>query len=104
MKKRSRRKKLWSFFLLDILKTTFLIMRNLIQKWILSDPFFQNQDTYFDFQKRVGEASPPLSPHSCTPDVISHVTCSLQFQEFCQPLLVSSTDSLNPLNVSVALI
>ena len=33
-------------------------------RWIQSEPFFQNQSTFFDFQKR--EAKAPLHP-SCAP-------------------------------------
>ena len=45
-------------------------MGNLIQTWIQSGLFFQNQGTFFDFQKRTGEAFLP-SPPSCTPVSIS---------------------------------
>ena len=44
-------------FLLHTLKTTFW-MKDLTQGWILLWPFYQNQVTFFDFQKKVGEASP----------------------------------------------
>ena len=51
-------------FLLDPLKTAFL-MENLIQKWILSCPFFQNQGIFFDFQENGRDASP--LPPCCGP-------------------------------------
>ena len=35
-------------------------MESLIQRWIQLGPFFQNQGTFFYFQKRAGKASPPL--------------------------------------------
>ena len=36
--------------------------------------FFQNQDTTFGFQKRVGETSPlPLGPPTCAPDIYIYV-------------------------------
>ena len=37
-------------------------MENLTQRWIQSGPFFQNQGTFFDSQKRAGEP-PPGAPH-----------------------------------------
>ena len=46
-------------FLLDSLKTTFL-MEDLTQEWTKLGPFFQNQGIFFDFQIRLGEASPTL--------------------------------------------
>ena len=51
--------KIWHIFLLDTLKTTFW-MEQITQWWIQPGPFFQNQDTFFYFQKRAGEASSPL--------------------------------------------
>ena len=56
-KRKLRREKFWNFFLLDTLKTTFW-MENLTQRWIQPRPSFQNQGTFFNFQKRAGEASP----------------------------------------------
>ena len=44
-------------------------MENLTQRWIQSGPLFQNQGTFFDFQKRAGEASAPSLP-SCAPDTL----------------------------------
>ena len=54
------------FFLLDTLKTTFC-MEDLTQGWTQLEPFFQTQGTFFDFQKRVGEAYPPPPPPSYAP-------------------------------------
>ena len=34
-------------------------MVNLIQRWIRNQAILLNQGTFFDFQKRAGEASPP---------------------------------------------
>ena len=45
------------FFFLDTLKTTSS-MEKITQRWIQSGLFFQNQGTFFDFQKRAGETSP----------------------------------------------
>ena len=36
-------------------------MENLPQGWIQSGSFFQNQGTFFNFQKRAGEVSPPVA-------------------------------------------
>ena len=53
--------KILEFLLLDTLKITFW-MENLTLRWTLIGPFFfQNQDTFSDFQKKEGEAS-PISP------------------------------------------
>ena len=49
-------------FLLDILKTTFLI-ENLTQRWTQSGPFFKKSAHFFSMFKQVGEAS--LLPSNC---------------------------------------
>ena len=36
----------------------YIYIQNLTQKWTKSGLFFQNQDTFSDFRKRAGEASP----------------------------------------------
>ena len=77
------------FFLLDTLKATFL-MESLTQRRTQSRPFFQNQGTFFDFQKGTGEASLP------PPLVLCQFTCFLNQHAFyfvnntvvCQALLV----------------
>ena len=56
------------FFLLDTPKTTFW-MKDSTQGWTQLGPFFQNQGTFFDFQKRVGEASPTSPSPSCKLDL-----------------------------------
>ena len=40
-------------------------MENLTQRWIKSGPFFQNKGSFFDFQKRAGEVSPPSPLNVC---------------------------------------
>ena len=40
-------------------------MANLTYGWTQSEHFLQNQGTFFDLQKRAGEASPP----SCAPEI-----------------------------------
>ena len=40
------------------------VVETCLKKWLLG-PFFQNQGTFFDFQKRAGEAFP--LPPSCVP-------------------------------------
>ena len=41
----------FAFFSLDTLKTTFR-MEKITQSWIQSGPFFQNQGTFLDFEKK----------------------------------------------------
>ena len=66
--KNARRKgpegKILEFFFLDTLKTRFL-MEYLTQHY--QSLFSQNQGNFLDFQKRTGEASPPLPTLSCAP-------------------------------------
>ena len=61
----SRRGKVWSFFILDTVKTTFR-MKNLTQRWKQSGPSFPKLEHFSNLQKRAWEISPPLPP-SCTP-------------------------------------
>ena len=46
-------------------------MEDLTQGWIELGPFFQNQGTFFDFQKRAGDA-PPSSPRPLLPTPHTH--------------------------------
>ena len=65
-----------SFFLLDAFKTTFSM------EYLTHNLPFQNQDTFFDFQKRAGEAS--LLLPSCAPaSVADYVSISLNMSAVC---------------------
>ena len=56
--KKAAHGKILELFLLDTPKTTFW-MEDSSQGWTQLGPFFQNQDTLFDLQKRAGETCPP---------------------------------------------
>ena len=70
--------KILELFLLDTLKTMFW-MEDLAQGWTQLGPFFQNQGTFFDFQKGQGRPPPwpnhpppsPCPPPCSAPDKIS---------------------------------
>ena len=47
-----------------------------------SGPFFQNQDTFFDFQERVGEASPPALSSCATVLIVSNIDLRKNILEF----------------------
>ena len=51
-------------------------MEDSTQGWTQLGLFFQNQDTFFDFLKRAGEASLPFLSPSCAP-VFLYFICSI---------------------------
>ena len=54
--KKVLQRKILELFLLDTLKITFGRFKPRVDT--ITGPFFQNQGTFFDFQKSVGESSP----------------------------------------------
>ena len=65
-RKKAPQGKIWEFFLLDTLKTTFW-MENLTQRWMQLGHSLQNQGTFFSIFK-IGQGRPPLlSPPSYAP-------------------------------------
>ena len=58
-------------------------MVNLTYKWTQSGPFFQNQDTLFNFQKTAGKPSP--FPSSCMPvSVAEYASIYLNVPKYLQ--------------------
>ena len=70
-REKTSQRKIWEFFLLNNLKITPWV-ENLTQRWTKWGPFFfQNQGTFFNFEKKAGEASSP-------PSWSSHMRCSIK--------------------------
>ena len=67
-KKRSRRENFGNFFPQLLLKLHF--EWNIQKDGRNQGLFFQNQGTFYDFQKRAGEASPTFPPRSCAPALL----------------------------------
>ena len=75
----------FGIFFSQILLKLHFEQKNLTQRWIKSGPFFQNQGTFFYFQKRAREASSPASPASCTPGYqlflkFRKISCKISFK------------------------